>query len=362
MKSGLVSIMMPAYNAEAYIGDAIQSVLSQTYPDWELIVVNDGSTDGTALVIDEFTDPRVKKINQANGGEAVARNTALENMQGEFVAFLDADDEFLPNHLEVTVRILQEHPEWDGVYTDGDYIDQKGTYLQRLSSRRRGPFEGWIFEQLVWASDVFGPPLCVLVRRDKVMQHEIRYDPRIVIGPDWDFFTRLSEHVLFGYLDQVTCRYRIHQSNITLKAKQQVKLDSLALCRRKAMQLDSFSKCSIETRSFFFYDLLVNLLIGRPSEQESIMQGSQFRQLNAGEQARLLRLTAGSAIVADTDLESVRNWLNRSLELHPADLRSFTLRFLVEVSPKATARFLKRRYARQNINSIFTPFSDITGV
>jgi len=194
------------------------------------------------------------------------------------------------------------------------------------------------------------------------MQHEIRYDPRIVIGPDWDFFTRLSEHVLFGYLDQTTCRYRIHLTNITLKAKQQVKLDSLALCRRKAMQLDSFSKCSVETRSFFFYDLLVNLLIGSPAEQESIMQSPQFRQLASGEQARLLRLTASSALVADTDLEFVRNWLNRSLNLHPADLRSYILRFLVELSPKATRSFLKKRYARQNINSVFTPFSDITGI
>ena len=362
MKPGLISIMMPAYNAEAYIGDAIKSVLSQTYTDWELIVVNDGSSDGTAGVIDGFTDPRIKSISQDNGGEAVARNTALDQMQGEYIAFLDADDEFLANHLEITVRFLQQHAERDGVYTDGDYIDQKGTYLQKLSSRRRGPFEGWIFEHLVWASDVFGPPLCVLVRRNKVMQHEIRYDPRIVIGPDWDFFTRLSEHVLFGYLDQTTCRYRIHLTNITLKAKQQVKLDSLALCRRKAMQLDSFSKCSVETRSFFFYDLLVNLLIGSPAEQESIMQSPQFRQLASGEQARLLRLTASSALVADTDLEFVRNWLNRSLNLHPADLRSYILRFLVELSPKATRSFLKKRYARQNINSIFTPFSDITGI
>jgi hypothetical protein len=128
------------------------------------------------------------------------------------------------------------------------------------------------------------------------------------------------------------------------------------------MQLDSFSECSVETRSFFFYDLLVNLLINRPAEQENVMQSAQFRQLPAVEQARLLRLAASSALVADTDLEFVRTWLKRSLVLHPTDLRSYILSFLIELSPKATRRFLKQRYARQNTSSIFTPFSDITGI
>ena len=95
----LVSVMMPAYNAENYIEAAVKSVLAQSYDHWELIVVDDGSTDGTASVVAEFDDPRIKLFKQSNGGESAARNTAIRQMQGEFVAFLDADDMYLPDHL-----------------------------------------------------------------------------------------------------------------------------------------------------------------------------------------------------------------------------------------------------------------------
>ncbi len=99
MEPGLVSVMMPAYNAERYIRPAMESLLAQTYSRWELIVVNDGSKDATAAIARSFDDPRIRVIDQPNGGEASARNTALRTMRGEFVAFLDADDAYLPEHL-----------------------------------------------------------------------------------------------------------------------------------------------------------------------------------------------------------------------------------------------------------------------
>ena len=359
MNTGLVSIMMPAFNAEQYIGQAIQSVTSQSYPSWELVVVDDGSTDGTARVVEQFKDLRIKLIHQANGGEAAARNTALQHMTGEFIAFLDADDLYLPDHLKLTVGILQQHPEWDGVYTDGIHIDAEGNELPSLSSRRRGPFQGNIFEKLVWASDVFGPPLCVVIRREKVVQHDLRFDPRIVIGPDWDFFIQFTEFACFGYLGQITCKYRIHLTNISLSTKQQVRLDSLALCRRKAIQLSSFSNCSIETRAFVFYDLLMNLLKSNPVEQDTIMRWPQFLQMPEDEQARLLRLAAGRGIAYGTELKYPREWLKRSRKLSPRNVRGAVLDLFLTVSPRLTAEFLRRRYAQQDRNTIFSPFSDL---
>ena len=162
--SGLVSIMMPAYNAATYIALAIDSVLAQEYTSWELLVVDDGSTDQTGEIVSSFRNDRIRLIRQDNAGEASARNTALENMQGEYLAFLDADDLFTPEHLVTTVAYLKAHPECDAVYTDGYHINPSGELLPRLSTRRRGPFKGDLFEQLVRASDVFGPPICVLVR------------------------------------------------------------------------------------------------------------------------------------------------------------------------------------------------------
>jgi glycosyltransferase involved in cell wall biosynthesis len=361
MKTGLVSIMMPAYNAEAYIHQAIESAISQSYPYWELIVVDDGSTDRTAEIASLFKDSRIKLVGQENGGEAMARNTALQQMEGEWIAFLDADDAFLPDHLNVAVNALREHPEWDGVYTDGLHIDTEGRELPRLSSRRRGPFEGWLFDKLVWGSDVFGPPLCVMIRREQVLSRELHYDPRIVIGPDWDFFLRYSEHASFGYRNEVTCKYRIHQTNISLRSKAQVKLDSLALCRIKAIQLESFSKCPLETRSFVFFELLINLLDGKPDEQDAILHGKQFLELPLAERARLLRLVAGKALASGTALRYPQKWLADSRELQPRDRHSLILSLLLKFSPGVACEIMRRRYANRK-DELMSPFSDLMGV
>jgi glycosyltransferase involved in cell wall biosynthesis len=138
--------MMPAFNAETYVGQAIESILAQTNPNWELVIVDDGSVDRTRDIASHYKDTRIQVIHQENGGESIARNTAIKHVRGEFLAFLDADDLYLPNHLRVAAEYLTSQPQVNGVYTDGYYIDQTGKQLQTLSSRRRGPFEGDLFE------------------------------------------------------------------------------------------------------------------------------------------------------------------------------------------------------------------------
>ncbi len=356
----LASIMMPAYNAELYIGEAIDSVLAQSYPDWELVVVDDGSTDGTAQIVSRYQDSRIKLVSQENSGEAAARNTALRHISGRFVAFLDADDQYLPNHLELTLGALYEHPGWDGVYSDGIHIDSQGNELPTLSSRRRGPFEGWLFEELVRASDVFGPPICVVVCRDKIIERDLWYDTRIIIGPDWEFFTRFSEQATFSYLNRITCKYRVHQTNISVRAKQQVRLQSLALCRMKAIQNENFTKCSVDTQSYVFYDLLINLMTGDPQEQDKCMHWHQFETLPADVQARLLRLAAGREIAFGGNVNMARKWLERSLQYEPLDYRSKLIDLLVKFNPGLAGKILRRRYTQPADSVIFSPFADIS--
>src|SRR3990172_7899939 len=118
--SGLVSVMMPAYNAGRYIAQSIESVLAQEYSNWELIIVNDGSSDKTPQIAARYTgDPRIKLVHQANGGEAAARNTALQHMRGDYVSFLDADDLYFPDALSNLSRFLDTHPEYGVVFSDG---------------------------------------------------------------------------------------------------------------------------------------------------------------------------------------------------------------------------------------------------
>lgn len=332
--TGLVSILMPAYNAAGYIGAAIESVLAQTYPHWELIIVDDGSIDGTSDVVRQYTDPRIRLAGQANAGEAAARNHTLQLARGDYLAFLDSDDQFLAQHLELGVGYLKAHPERDGVYTDGYYIDSRGQRGQRLSQQRRGPFDGCLFEPLVRASDVFGPPLCVVIRREAVTRSGQLFDTEIVIGPDWDFFTRVSATATFGYLGQATCLYRVHQTNITLVAGATRRQLSLARCREKATQLPGFDGCSLETRDYVFYDLLVNLLTGLPDRQAAVTAGPAFKALPAERRARLYRLMASRSILSGLAADHVPAWLTQARTLHPADARGQWLERLYRLSPE----------------------------
>src|SRR6185369_4654551 len=110
MSTKLVSIIMPAYNAGKYIADSIRSVLAQTYSNWELIVVDDGSTDDTAAIVQDFTkrEGRVRYIYQENGRLGKARNTGVRNSQGDLIAFLDSDDLWIETKLELQLRALRE--------------------------------------------------------------------------------------------------------------------------------------------------------------------------------------------------------------------------------------------------------------
>lgn len=110
MKEGLVSIIMPTYNCGRFIGESIRSVLAQTYTNWELLIVDDCSTDNTAEVVAAFTDPRIHyQRNEHNSGAAVTRNTALRMAKGRYIAFLDSDDLWLPEKLEKQIAFMQQN-------------------------------------------------------------------------------------------------------------------------------------------------------------------------------------------------------------------------------------------------------------
>jgi hypothetical protein len=352
--------MMPAFNAERFITRAIGSLVAQAFTDWELIVVDDGSTDRTSDIVRTFGDARITLIRQDNRGEAAARNVALEAAGGQYLAFLDADDVYLADHLHGMVAYLADHPEHDGVYTDGYYVTEDERRVRSLSSRRPPPMNGRVFDALVRSSGALCPPVSVLLRLAPVRQHAIRFDERITIGPDWDFFTRYADVGEFGYLGQTSCLYRLHGTNITLRTDAAKRRLDLATCRSNAIRMPGFANCPADVQVWAFYDLLVNALANRPDRQQEVLGWPQFLRLPASEQSRLLRLIASRAIVAGVDRTIAEAWLRESRALNPLDLRARAILALHEASPVLCRNILRRRTARERQHAEQSrPFSDL---
>jgi glycosyltransferase involved in cell wall biosynthesis len=170
----LVSVIIGAFDAEAYLGEAIDSVLAQTHRPLELIVVDDGSTDGTAAVAESYGDP-VRCIRQANGGMAAARNRAVPEARGDFLAFLDADDRFTPTKLADQLAVFAERPDLDIVFGHvteflSPDLDDAARALLR-EPRRDAP----------WPT-----PNLMLVRRDAFLRVGLfSTELKVGIGVDW---------------------------------------------------------------------------------------------------------------------------------------------------------------------------------
>ena len=125
------SVIMPAYNAALYIKNSINSVLNQTFGDFEILIVDDGSTDDTKEIVNSVKDDRIHYIYQRNGGVSSARNTGISNAKGEYICFLDADDLWKPNHLEVIEKLIEKYPAADVFLTGHEILLRDGRFVTR---------------------------------------------------------------------------------------------------------------------------------------------------------------------------------------------------------------------------------------
>jgi len=130
-----VSVIIPTYNYGKYIEKAIDSVLAQTYKDFEIIVVDDGSTDNTREIIETKYKDKVRYFYQENSGAPVARNKGIKESKGEYLVFLDADDWFMPENLEKKVAFLDNNAGYGWVYSDGYYVNKEGEIIDKASNR-----------------------------------------------------------------------------------------------------------------------------------------------------------------------------------------------------------------------------------
>lgn len=207
----LVSVVVPSYNMERFLPDAVNSVLRQTWDKLELIIVDDGSTDGTPAIAEGFAagDPRVRVVRKGNGGLSSARNAGLAVAQGELLCFLDADDAFLPDKLRCQVDFLQFFPSCDLVFSDY-YLGDAQLVPYALSCRPPPPMPlREVFVYLNW----FGPPFTPLLRT-RLRERVGSFDENLRSSEDWDFWLRASRCGSFSYWPGPVGVYRQHPSQM----------------------------------------------------------------------------------------------------------------------------------------------------
>ncbi len=204
-----VSVIIPAYNQGLYLKEAIQSVLDQTYPNFDLVIVDDGSTDDTAEVVHRFRDQRIRYIYQENRGLSAARNTGIQHSDGELLTFLDSDDLFFPDKLEVLVAELEQHPEVGFVAGQAVLIDEYGNPLGEVFNT---PLPDDPARLLLWN------PLhvcSVMVRRSWIDQVGL-FDERFRAYEDWDMWLRLARAGCpMRWMPHPVSMYRFHTSQMT---------------------------------------------------------------------------------------------------------------------------------------------------
>ena len=205
----VVSVIMPTYNRADYLKRSVQSVLDQTFTDFEIILVNNYSTDDTLNVISAFNDDRIKVIDFKNDGIiAKSRNQGIKQSVGKYIAFLDDDDLWCPDKLELQIKYLEEHPEFGLVYSNALIIDEHGNRKDLLMDSRQAK-TGQVFPDLLYEN--FVPILTVLMRRELVETNgSLNEDPCIRGAEDYEYWLRAALKFDFGYIDEPLALYRVH--------------------------------------------------------------------------------------------------------------------------------------------------------
>lgn len=240
------SVIIPAYNAQRFIAEAIDSVLSQTHDNVECIVVDDGSNDRTAEVAGAYGE-RVTLIRQENRKLPEARNTGIRHATGDYLSFLDADDRIARTKIEHQLAYLEAHPDCGAVYSRINYFDEDNP--ERLYSLRRPTPQGDILDSLVYGN--FIPVHASLFRRS-VVDTVVGFRGFAALE-DWDFLLRLAlAGCRFGFLDEASADYRMHCGGMSA--------DNILMFRAKLEVISDLarSSASVLTRHGIDPEVVVN--------------------------------------------------------------------------------------------------------
>jgi glycosyltransferase involved in cell wall biosynthesis len=207
-----VSVIIPTYNMARFLPEAIESVFNQTFEDYEVIVLDDGSTDNTKDIVEEFNHQfwdKIRYIYQENSGLAIARNVAIKHSTGEFIALLDADDKYYPNRLEMGVNVLAAYSDVGLVHANDMAITEDGEEIEVVKRRNR-LLSGYIFKELYTRKANISCPT-VLVRRECFNRVGVFDENLTRLGcEDREMWLRIAHEYRILHIDKVLAYYRRH--------------------------------------------------------------------------------------------------------------------------------------------------------
>ncbi len=217
MKKPLLTVVMPTYNGEKYIRAAIDSVLNQTFKNFELLIINDGSVDDTIEIISSYKDDRIRLIDlEENKGIAYCRNLGLREALGEFLAWTDCDDLNISTRFEKQLYFLQNNPDFGGC----------GTWLSRFKADKTYYVtKAYENPETIKAALLFKPAsipnATAMLRLSEIKKHDLKYDENLQISEDYDFIFRCSKYLKFSNIQEVLYMYRDSETSIMKKYEDQ---------------------------------------------------------------------------------------------------------------------------------------------
>jgi glycosyltransferase involved in cell wall biosynthesis len=211
LSSPRVTVLMPVYNGKAYLAGAIQSILDQTFQDFELLIMDDGSTDGSSDLVLSFADPRIRLLrNATNLGLVATLNKGLGLAQGDYIARMDCDDLSFSHRLERQVAFMDQNPE----------IGIAGSWFKRLGADEGTIAYRAIDDAEIRFSLIFRTTLqhsSVIIRRAILVEHQLEYDVRFQYAEDYEFWIRCGRYTKLANIPEILVAYRFHPENVSSK-------------------------------------------------------------------------------------------------------------------------------------------------
>ncbi len=293
-----ISVIVPVYNGKKTIQETIESVLNQTFSDFELIVINDGSQDSTLEVIANIQDARLQVFSYPNAGVAASRNRGLSHACGKFISFLDADDLWTPDKLEAQLKALQENPQAAVAYSWTDHIDESSQFLTP------GPHitvSGDIYARLL-LGNFLSNGSNVLVRTQALLEVGA-FEQSLAPAEDWDMWLRLAAHYHFVAVASPQILYRISTNSASCNIAKMEAACLRVIERAYSQAPASLQHLKPETLGFLYNYLLSKVLEGPPGRQKVLTAARLFWHYftNDCSRYRLVRfkLLLLSKVVAD---------------------------------------------------------------